>query len=76
MTIEGYYDGRRYVALENVAVKENQKVKITLLDEYLELDEHGRNEDLLARYKGFGGKLWKEDPLKYVSSLRAEERID
>ena len=74
MTFEGYYDGRQYVALADVAVKENQKVKITLLDEYFEQSKHDKNVDLLARYKGFGGRLWKEDPQVYVSALRAEER--
>ena len=74
MTIEGYYNGKQYVALEDVAVKENQKVRITILDEYLEQDAHGRNVEMLARYKGFGGSLWKEDAQEYVSALRAEER--
>ena len=75
MTIEGYYDGRQYVALEDVAVKENQRVQITILDDYIERDEHTKNANLLARYKGFGEKLWKEDPQKYVSELRAEDRF-
>ncbi len=74
MTIEGYYDGRQCVALEDVSVKENQKVRITILDEYFEPDEHGRNVELLARYKGFGGRIWEKDPQEYVSALRAEER--
>ena len=29
-----YYDGHNYVTQGNVAVKENQKVIITLLDDY------------------------------------------
>ena len=39
-----------------------------------EPDEHGRNVKLLARYKGFGGRIWEKDPQEYVSALRAEER--
>ena len=75
MMVQGYFDGRQYVALEDVAVKENQRVQITILDDYIERDEHTENAKLLARHKGFGGKLWTEDPQKYVSALRAEERF-
>ena len=75
MTIEGYYDGLQYVALEDVAVKENQRVQITILDEYIEPNAHLKNSELLARYKGIGGRLWKQEPQEYVSALRSEERV-
>ncbi len=75
MTIEGYYDGKQYVALEDVLVKENQRVQITILDEYIEPNEHRKNSELLARYKGIGGRLWTQDPQQYVSELRNEDRI-
>ena len=75
MTIQGYYDGKQYVALEDVAVKENQRVQITILDEYFDSDEHLRNVSLLARYKGIGGKSCPGDPLEYIAALRSEERF-
>ena len=38
MTVQGYYDGAHYVALEQVDVKPNQKVTITVLDEFMPQD--------------------------------------
>jgi hypothetical protein len=34
-TIEGYYDGKTFVPLEQFSIKPNQKVQITVLDDYL-----------------------------------------
>ena len=75
MTIEGYYNGSQYIALEDVPVKVNQRVQITILDDYIKNDEHTQNAELLARYKGIGGHIWKKDPQEYVSELRSEERL-
>ena len=74
MTVEGYYDGRQYIALENVAVKENQKVQITILDDFVEDSSAAKNALLLAHYKGLGSRLWSQDAQSYVSDLRAEDR--
>ncbi|MGI5055582.1 hypothetical protein [Treponema socranskii] len=35
MTIEGYFDGKTFVPLEKLSLKPNQKVQITILDEFL-----------------------------------------
>ena len=35
MTIEGYFDGKTFVPLEKLSLKPNQKVQITVLDEFL-----------------------------------------
>ena len=35
LAINGYYDGTNYVAQENIAIKPNQKVIITVLDDFL-----------------------------------------
>ncbi|MBQ9494986.1 MAG: hypothetical protein IJR50_05025 [Treponema sp.] len=35
MTIEGYFDGKQFVPLEKLSLKPNQKVQITVLDEFL-----------------------------------------
>ncbi len=75
-TIEGYYNGHNYVALRDVAIKKNQRVQIVILDEFLERDEHTNNAELLAKYKGIGGRLWEEDPQQYISALRADERLE
>lgn len=74
-TIQGYYDGEKYVALESANIQVNQRVQITILDEYIQQDDHTKNSQLLAHYKGLGGKTWEEDPQEYVSRLRSEERL-
>ena len=35
MTIEGYFDGKTFVPLEKLSLKLNQRVQITILDEFL-----------------------------------------
>lgn len=35
MTIEAYFDGKNFVPLEPASLKPNQKVAITVLDEFL-----------------------------------------
>ncbi len=37
-TVLGYYDGNRFVASENVAIKKGQRVIITILDEQIQMD--------------------------------------
>jgi len=50
MTIEGYFDGKTFVPLEKLSLKPNQKVQITVLDEFLTSEKqkqisrkHGKN---------------------------------
>ena len=50
MTIEGYFDGKTFVTLEKLSLKPNQKVQITVLDEFLTSEKqkqisrkHGKN---------------------------------
>ena len=40
IAINGYYDGNGYVTEGNVAVKTNQKVIITILDDYIPVRPH------------------------------------
>ena len=74
-TIQGYYDGKKYIALETVNIQENQRVQITVLDEYIQPDQHTKNAQLLAHYKGLNKQNWSEEPQNYISRLRSEERI-
>ena len=74
MVVQGYFDGNAVRILDSVEMKVNQKVQITILDEYVEENSSEENAELLAKYKGLGGKLWTEDAQSYVSRLRAEER--
>ena len=34
-TVQGYYDGVHYVTLERVNIKPNQKITITVLDDFM-----------------------------------------
>ena len=47
MTVQGYYDGAHYVALEKVDIQPNQKVTITVLDEFMPQDERAQRVDAL-----------------------------
>ena len=52
MTIEGYFDGKTFVPLEKLSLKPNQKVQITVLDEFLTSEKqkqisrkHGKDDN-------------------------------
>ena len=51
MTIEGYFDGKTFVPLEKFSLKPNQKVQITILDEFLTSEKQKQ----IARKRGKGG---------------------
>ena len=57
MTIEGYFDGKTFVPLEKLSLKPNQKVQITILDEFLTSEKQKQ----IARKRGKGGD--KKDSL-------------
>lgn len=72
-SIHAYYDGHNYITQGNVAVKENQRVIITLLDDFLPR----RNKRTLEEIKGYmhGGKRLIPDgisTLDYIRQLREE----
>ncbi len=57
--IQGYYDGTAFRPLEKSAAKPNQRVPITLMDEYVEPAEtvHGKGmRGVLAQYADPKGK--------------------
>ena len=45
-TVLGYYDGSRFVASENVAIKKGQRVIITILDEEIQMDASAPDADV------------------------------
>ena len=58
LTVSGYYDGNKYVIEGNVAVKPNQRVLITFLDEdFYASSEHNEANQKLAEMKKFFGSL-------------------
>ena len=60
--VKGYYDGESIRTLEKVNARKNQKVIITILDEYVEDEKHsvaGSAHGMLAEYAN--PALWEEE---------------
>ena len=72
LALKGYYNGKTIVPLEKVnSIKENQKVIITVLDEYINDREFKEKP-----YKKYIGVL-KLDSFKEIEeALKDVERID
>ena len=52
LAVNGYYDGTGYVTEGNVAVKTNQKVIITILDDYIPVRPHRSLSEIKAYMDG------------------------
>ncbi|MFA6856031.1 MAG: hypothetical protein WCR31_02380 [Treponema sp.] len=51
-TIEGYFDGKTFVPLEPFSVRQNQKVQITVLDDFLTEEKQKQIEQMRSKNKG------------------------
>jgi hypothetical protein len=71
LALKGYFNGREFISLEKVTVKTNQKVIITVLDEYI---------DALAvkekPYKKYVGKLSNDNYNELTEVLKETEKVD
>ena len=67
LAVNGYYDGTGYVTEGNVAVKPNQRVIITYLDEF---EKPKRN------LKNYVGKITKEDSDLIAKSVENGRKVD
>ena len=67
LSVNGYYDGTGYVTEGNVAVKPNQRVIITYLDEF---EKPKRN------LKNYVGKITKEDSDLIAKSVENGRKVD
>lgn len=73
LSVNGYYDGNGYVTEGNVTVKPNQKVIITLLDDYVPVRPH-RSISEIKSYMD-GSKKSVPDGIStvdYIRQLREE----
>ena len=62
VAVNGYFDGQNYVAESAVAVKPNQRVIITLLDEeFAEAKPQNDVQQRLEKMRGFFGSLSHEE---------------
>ena len=67
LSVNGYYDGTGYVTEGNVAVRPNQRVIITYLDEF---EKPKRN------LKKYVGKISREDSDLIANSLENGRKVD
>ena len=67
LSVNGYYDGNGYITEGNVAVKPNQRVIITYLDEF---EKPKRN------LKKYVGKITKEDSDLIAKSVENGRKVD
>jgi len=73
ISVMAYYDGNKYVMDSQVVVKENQKVIITILDDFIK-----PKRKTLEEIKAYMGKGKKSVPdgvsaVDYVRSLREDK---
>lgn len=62
LALQGYYDGNSVQALEKINAKKNQKVIITILDEFIDEAPNRNNTSArgsLAKYANT--ELWSEE---------------
>ena len=77
LAVKGYFDGNAYIADEAVAVRPNQRVIITILDENQQNMPQSKAE-AIAELKSLchpGKHVWTENPAAYIRRMRDEERF-
>ncbi len=76
LALQGYYDGQKIQTLEVIQAKKNQKVIITVLDEFVEempvRKEHSAR-GLLSEYADTG--LWEKEKTAWEKAV-AEKYAD
>lgn len=62
-TVQGYYDGAHYITLEKVDVKPNQKVSITVLDDFISQDDRKKKVEALrgCLHEYANPALWEKE---------------
>lgn len=68
LAVNGYYDGHNYIIEDNVAVKTNQRVIITFLDE--EFKPKKRN------LKKYVGKISESDSNLVLEAVKECRKVD
>lgn len=70
LALQGYYDGQKIQTLEAIQAKKNQKVIITVLDEFVEempaKKEHSAR-GLLSEYADIG--LWEKEKTAWEKAV-------
>ena len=71
LALKGYFNGNEFVTFEKVDIKKNQKVIITVLDEYIETKN---NKD--KPYMKYVGVLDTESVKEIQEALEDTEKVD
>lgn len=71
LAVKGYFNGKEFVPLDKVDIKPNRKVIITVLDEYLNIEEKPEKS-----YKKYIGKLSSESFYEISEALKETEKVD
>ncbi|MBR1714571.1 MAG: hypothetical protein IJ717_06490 [Treponema sp.] len=76
-SVRGYYDGNSVVFTDNVALKPNQQVIVTLLDEEYTMQRRKFTRQELDELVGSGiNACPKEiDAQDFVKSMRSDDRV-
>ena len=70
LALQGYYDGQKIQPLETIQAKKNQKVIITILDEFVEETPNKKEKSargLLSEYAN--PKLWEEEKTAWEKAV-------
>lgn len=71
LAVNGFFNGDRIVALEKVSIKENQKVIITILDEFVQ-----KKECMEKPHRKFMGRLDNESCKEIFEAIEDCEKVD
>lgn len=69
LSVNGYYDGQGIIFIENPNAQKNQKVIVTLLDDFME-------QKAKKAYHKFIGRLDEKSFIEITDALKDCERVD
>lgn len=72
VSVQAYYNGSNYITEEEVLVKPNQKVIITLLDDFVPKNKKKTLEEIRSYMKGGKSVPTGISTVDYIRNLRAD----
>lgn len=72
VAVNAYFDGNNYVLEDNILVKQNQKVIITLLDEFVPKKQPKSLDEIRSYMKGGKSVPDGVSTVDYIRQLRAD----
>ncbi len=71
LALKGYFNGKEFIPLDKVNLKPNQKVIITVLDEYLSIEDTPEKP-----YKRYIGRLNTKSFNEISEALKETKKVD